>query len=162
MHALFHIHPSPDKVFASIVVPLYADLATSSASSVAAVSSIDTESDACSAATAKSKVCTHPTRLARVLFTLGQGAICSLVFTERVANLAKKYAELQKAAESNAIAKEKANKAKDCKGTDGTGREGEVDAMEEEMGMVAAADAEHERVRATKNSLLVVHSINYI
>ena len=124
LHALFHVHPSPDKVFASIIVPLYADLASNSAAS---------------ASSEEKKVTTDPSRLSRVLFTIGQGAICSLVFTERIANLAKKYAELNKIASANHDSSGKHLSAE-------KEREGEVDAMEEEMGMVAAADAEHERI----------------
>lgn len=104
MHALFHIHPSPDKVVGSIIAPLYQAL------------SINIH---CSAA-----------RLSRVLFILGQAALCSLVYTERMASEAKKATD--KAAK-NAPTKDSEQK-------------GEADAMEEEMGMAAAADADHERI----------------
>ena len=104
MHTLFHIHPCPDKVVGTMIAPLYQSLSSSN-------------NLTCSAAA-----------LARFLFILGQCALCSLVFTERVANEAKKAAE---------------KKNKDTKKADATN---EVDAMEEEMGMAAAADADHERI----------------
>lgn len=105
MHTLYHIHPSPDKVLGTMIAPLYQSLSSSN----------DLK---CSSST-----------LARFLYILGQCALCSLVFTERIANEAKKGADK----------KSKESKKKDEKVS-------EVDAMEEEMGMAAAADADHERI----------------
>ena len=116
MHALFHTHPSPDKVISSILVPMYATLA-SSLNNVGG------------------NVVTSSSKLAKLLFVLGQAAICSLVYTEKIANLAKKSNEAKQKAE----VKEPEN-AKNKK------HQNVSDAMEEEMGLVAAADAEHERI----------------
>ena len=114
LHALFHTHPSPDKVLSSIFVPLYADLAST-------LSNVD------------GRATTTSSKLARVLFVLGQGAICSLVFTEKIASVAKKAGEEQQKAECRVSEQTKAH-------------HNVSDAMEEEMGLVAAADAEHERL----------------
>ena len=115
MHSLFHTHPSPDKVLSSILVPLYADLAST-------LSSTDGRASVSSA------------KLARILFVLGQGAITSLVFTEKIAGFAKKRnEEIQR---NECRESEKKNKT----------HQNVSDAMEEEMGMVAAADAEHDRI----------------
>ena len=105
MHTLYHIHPSPDKVLGSMIAPLYQSLSLSN-------------NLKCSSSS-----------LARFLYILGQCALSSLVFTERIANEAKKASE---------------KKSKDSKKVDE--KVNEVDAMEEEMGMAAAADADHERV----------------
>ena len=115
LHALFHTHPSPDKILSSILVPLYADLAST-------LNSVE------------GRACATPSKLARMLFVLGQGAVCSLVFTENIATLAKKKNEEKQKAEHREI--EKKNKT----------HHNVSDAMEEEMGLVAAADAEHERI----------------
>ena len=115
LHSLFHTHPSPDKVLSSILVPLYADLAST-------LSSSDGRATASSA------------KLARVLFVLGQGAITSLVFTEKIAGFAKKRNEEIQRTECRD--NEKKNKT----------HQNVSDAMEEEMGLVAAADAEHDRI----------------
>lgn len=81
------------------------------------------------------KIQTSSARLARVFFVLGQGALCSLVFTERIANLLKKHKDKNVFNNKNEITDDNINK-----------HDGQVDAMEEEMGMLAAADADHERI----------------
>ena len=85
MHTLFHVHPSPDKVFASTIAPLYQALAASTNSPAA--------SSGGAGAVAGGRVHCAVARLARFLFVLGQGAQCSLVFTERIAAVAKKFAD---------------------------------------------------------------------
>jgi len=95
------------------------------------------------------------TRLARLLFVLGQGALSSLVYTEQLADGAKKFADKQPAPDAAPAASEAAP-AKGKKGRGaaaaaaaaaGSAEGGEgADAMEEEMGMAAAADADHERL----------------
>lgn len=126
MHALFHIHPCPDKVLGSVIAPLYQSLTGVQQNG---------ESSA-------GLILSSAPRLSRFQFLLGQGALCSVVFTERLASAAKKASD-KDAKESNlrpAVVKG---------GGKGKGKEegeGEADAMEEEMGMAAAADAEHERM----------------
>ena len=94
------------------------------------------------------------TRLARLLFVLGQGALSSLVYTEQLADAAKKFADKQPSPDAAPAASEAAP-AKGKKGRGaaaaaaaaGSAEGGEgADAMEEEMGMAAAADADHERL----------------
>jgi condensin complex subunit 1 len=104
MHALFHVLPAPDLVLPTLVTPLYEKVSA-----------------------AKEGGCS-PLLLAKLLFLLGQACVCTLVFTERIATLAKRTSAKPAA-----------------KGGDEEAKDG-VDAMEEEMGMVAAADAEHERL----------------
>ena len=117
MHAVFHIHPCPDKILGSVIAPVYESLGLSS--------------DACSPTVLCSNV-----RLARFLFILGQGALNAVVYTEFIANEAKK-ASVKKESKSN-------NKTTT------------VDSMEEEMGMIAAVDAEHDRIftRVTEHDLI--------
>jgi hypothetical protein len=113
IHTLFHIHPSPDKILASIITPLYESL----------TSQFDNTSD---------QIHSSSSRLARLFFVLGQGTLCSLVFTEKIANESKKLKDKNGFNNKN----EQVDNEHD----------GQVDAMEEEMGMAAAADAEHERI----------------
>jgi hypothetical protein len=127
MHALYHVHPCPDVVLGSIIGPLFGSLSGS-------LSPTDELSSSLSSGAAKKTVCSAA-RLSRMLFVLGQGALCTLVYTEQVADLAKK-------------ASDKKAKAKPI-GGEGEKKEGEAevaDEMEEAMGMAAAADADHERV----------------
>ena len=67
-------------MLSSVLVPLYADLAST-------LNCIE------------GRAAATPSKLARMLFVLGQGAICSLVFTEKIATLAKKRGEEMKKAE---------------------------------------------------------------
>ena len=118
MHALFHSHPCPDKVAASLIAPLYESLSSTN----------NQEGEAqllCSAA-----------RLSRLLFVLGQTALSALIFAEEIASLAKK-AEGKRAPAAVEVPAAKAKKES---------KESAADSMEEEMGMAAAADAESERL----------------
>lgn len=131
MQALFHTHPTPDRVTALVLQNMYANLSNTTTTS---------EGD-------EQSVCA----LARLLFVLGQTSLCSLVYTEFLASCAKKYPVKDTVGAAEAAKKADA-KAK--KGDSGGAREtgafkedaGAVDAMEEEMGAAAAADADHERV----------------
>ncbi len=120
MHALFHVHPSPDKVLPALVAQMYANVSGT-------VSGGSVDARKCS-----------PQILSKLLFLLGQAAVCSLVFTERIADIAKKMPTQSK---TTTTATEKDS----------------ADAMEEEMGMVAAADADHERIynHVTETQLVV-------
>jgi condensin complex subunit 1 len=108
MHALFHVHPSPDNVMCSVVSAMYSTLS-------------NTNGYQCSAS-----------RLSRFLFVLGQTSLSSLVYTEHIANHAKKFPV--KGAESEAS------------DSDMEEDPSSADAMEQEMGNAAAADADHERL----------------
>ena len=123
MHAIFHIHPCPDEFLAKLITSVFASWRVLSSEG------IDTKDSS------EAAMC----RLARLLFVSGQGALCTLTYTERIASISKKAIEAQERTE-------KAEKDKK-KGDSGSHEDNEqVDAMEEEMGMAAAADAEHEKV----------------
>jgi len=146
MHALFHIHPSPDRVLASVIVPMYASLAT------------PPPSDDASGAAGSAVVCSAA-RLSRLLFVLGQAALNSLVYAERLSVLSKK-AIAAAAAAGVVVAAPVANvaEAEDAPTTKKGGKgkkaaaaaappvtEKDEAALEDEMGMAAAADADAER-----------------
>jgi condensin complex subunit 1 len=78
-------------------------------------------------------------RLCRLLFTLGQGAVCSLVYAEAVAGLGKKAREKKTLAEKEALYSRLIQSGQEEEEKE------EVDSMEQEMGMAAATDAEHEQ-----------------
>lgn len=99
VHAIYHLHPTPDVFMTSTIHSLYVQIASS------------TQSSACA--------------LSRLMFLLGQVALCSVVYTEKLAAKAKKVVK----------------RPAECS----TATEAE-DAMESEMGMVAEADAEHDKV----------------
>lgn len=151
MQSLFHIHPTPDKVAALVLQHMYANLSVASSGSGNS-SSAEEEGDGSTQLQQQQQqqsVCA----LARLLFVLGQTSLCSLVYTEFLAACAKKYPV--KDADTGKKTAADASKAGGNKKGDGT-REtgafkedsGAVDAMEEEMGAAAAADADHERVCA--------------
>eukprot|EP01034_Spumella_vulgaris_P026504 gene26504-33092_t len=81
VHALFHVHPSPDRVLASAVQTMYARMTQSGNSKGSFV-------------------------LSRLLFVLGQTALNVLVFTERIAAYSKKYAISQAGGDSAAAKKD--------------------------------------------------------
>ena len=133
MQTLFHIHPSPDKVTALVIQHLYAHLGSTTTNTTTSQST-----------TQQRSVC----GIARLLFVLGQTSLCSLVFTEFIAATAKKYPVKDSSTKDVTLpSKESAKDANKGERT-GTFKENEVavDAMEEEMGAAAAADADHERV----------------
>lgn len=141
MHTLFHIHPSPDKVFASVIGPLYHALAPSATDAVVK-----------GAVGVSGRVDCKVARLARFMFLLGQGALNTLVYTEKVASLAKKCAA--SAEQGQRSAKNKDELKASGKSTAGAEAMAGADAMEEEMGLAASADADHEMVK----SLLTLRS----
>lgn len=123
MHALFHVHPCPDEFLSRLISSTYSSWRSSCAEGVE------------SSKVSEVAMC----RLSRLLFIVGQGALCSLIYTEKIASISKKAME---AKERQVKIKEKVPGADEGAYEDNK----EVDAMEEEMGMAAAADAEHERV----------------
>lgn len=72
MHALFHLHPCPDRVVTLVLQQMYAGLYN-------AVDAVENSG--------RSGVC----GVSRLLFVLGQTSLCSLVYTEFIAATAKKY-----------------------------------------------------------------------
>lgn len=110
--AIFHLHPEPDTLLSHLLLSLYSSWA--SATSRGSTAEVVT------------------TRLARFLFLAGQTALSQLLYTEKLASLAKTAQDLEDKTRREA---EKEKQSGD-----------EVDCMEEEMGLTAAADADHERV----------------
>ena len=76
--ALFHIHPSPDIILSSIIPPLFGSITGN-------INNKNTGSTG--------NIYCSPARLSRLLFVLGQCALCIVVYTERVADLAKKCSD---------------------------------------------------------------------
>jgi condensin complex subunit 1 len=126
MLTLFRTHPCPDHVLASLLPALYMHLS-------GRADGADAPND--TADGLPTKVQCANTRLARTLFAMGQCTVCSLLLAERLAKLSKKALERNAAQERDDKAAERV----------ADGCEEAPDAMEEEMGMVAAADAENER-----------------
>ena len=127
VHALFHSHPCPDEVIGSLVATLYLELSELQSS--------------CQTA-----------HLARLIFFLGQSSLGTLVYTERIAGLAKKAKEAATlkakdtataAAASTLSAPTKTSKTRLSTSSEKGGHE-EEDAMEMEMGLAASADGIHE------------------
>ncbi len=97
-------------------------------------------------------------------FDIFSGALCTLVFAERISSISKKVAEIKAKALSEAkeqkeiisASKEKAKGKKSSKQPENEKKasaqqidddaEQGADAMEEEMGLAASADADHEMV----------------
>jgi hypothetical protein len=133
VHALYHTHRSPDRVLSRVVAVLYDKLfgTRDSAGTYRASSSA----------------------LSRLLFILGQGAICSLLYAEKLSALSKKEKE-----KKATIEKEKAIHTKSCSNQDENHPNSDsADAMEAEMGMTAAADAEHDQVSSVILFLNVIY-----
>ena len=118
VNAIFHVHPTPDVFLGKMIMSCYSAwvAATSSGASNIIVK----------------------TRLARFLFLCGQGALSLLLYTEKIANVAKKARELKDKSDRE-MAKQTGVDNGDIDG------QNEVDDMEEEMGLTAVADAEHDR-----------------
>ena len=140
MYSIFHIHPCPDEFLAKLISSVYSSWR---ACCVEGIESKDTSEVA---------MC----RLARLLFIVGQGALCVLLYTEKLAGVSKKAVE---AKERGSMAKGEGPEQKSGSYEDNA----EVDAMEEEMGMAAAADAEHEKeFNAVLESELVCNEDNIL
>lgn len=124
LHALFHVAPNPDAVLANAVSHLYEGIVSESGSA------LDAPSD-------------NAPVLARFLYVLGQGAMCTLVYAERMANIVKKVRDI-----NAAVAKQKASAPASkatAKKTAEDASAAAADNMEAEMGLTAALDAEHDR-----------------
>lgn len=125
LHGIFHTHPNPDVVLSSLVAVMYERVFT-------APTSRPEHDESESTAPPPAFLCSSG-KLCRLMFTLGQGAICSLVYAEQVAGLAKK------ARDRKALVEKEAAYARAVQAAE------EPDSMEAEMGMAAATDAEHEQ-----------------
>jgi condensin complex subunit 1 len=133
--AIFRLHPAPDVFLGKMVLSAYSSWAAATSSEAPSV--------------------VIRARLARFLFLCGQGALSLLLYTEKIANSAKKALEVKDKAKRE---EEKAEMKRN-----GTDEGTEVDDMEEEMGLTAMADAEHERVFNTVVEVeLVANSDNLL
>ena len=126
MHALFHIHQSPDSLLSAIVAILYDGIYPASA-----------ESNTGTIKSSESKLC-------KLLFVLGQGAICSLVYIEKLASVFKKEKDRRAVIDKDAMSSGDTTTQSKVGGN--AEEHASADSMEAEMGMAAAADAEHEQV----------------
>lgn len=140
MQTLFHLHPSPDKVMTLLLQRQYQTL-----SAIATSSSNHSMAAIC--------------QLSRFLFLLGQTSINLLVFTEFIAASAKKLSnDANKSKRGGAAMKQSpSNTSNDSDEIEDKAQSAATEAaatMEEEMGMAAAADADHERVKSIIFSFL--------
>jgi hypothetical protein len=150
MYALFRLHPYPEELLCRLVLNVFV--------------SWKNATKCCS-----STVTTC--RLARFLFLLGQGLLGLLLYTERMAGLSKSIKEKEKAQkppsaqqthEKEASRASKSSKKKsqpEEQGTKGYEEDEGVDAMEEEMGMAAAVDADDEKVCSSALLCHIPHSL---
>lgn len=114
--AVFRLHPTPDVFLGKMILSAYTAWAAATSSGAPDI--------------------VIKCRLARFMFLCGQGALSLLLYTENIANNAKKALEI----------KDKSKREDDKAKKDASGQGiSEVDDMEEEMGLTAMADAEHER-----------------
>lgn len=118
--ALFHIHPSPDQLLTAVIVDTHEKLMENS------------------------NAMSSSAQLSRFLFLLGQAALATLLYVEKIANATKEFSAKAMANEASLSSKDK---AKQSKKNQGSSNENEEDnSLEEEMGMSSAIDAEHEKV----------------
>jgi hypothetical protein len=115
IHTLFYIHPYPDKMVQSVILSLYQELSI--------ISNTDGQK--------------NNSKFARLIFLLGQTALNTLVYTEKLASLSKKAKDFIKTEKKEST---------QSSVTSLNGKEDEVDAMETEMGLAVSADADHEMV----------------
>ena len=123
MHGIYNIHPSPDYVVTRIIAIAYDKIFTAKVHDAQNSSLLMCDSG----------------RLSRLLFILGQCATCSLVYAEKIAGVAKKVRE------RNDLAVKEAAYQKSLVSMEDNESKEDADSMEHEMGMAAAADADHEQ-----------------
>ena len=91
MNALYFLHPSPDLILTSIITPLFGSIAggilPQNGSGTGSELGVDLGSGS-----GGQKTCSSA-RLGRLLFVLGQGALCTVVYAEKVADMAKKVSD---------------------------------------------------------------------
>ena len=150
MAALYHTNPCPDRIAGTVISHLYTCFSTPTADTAAP----------------------EHTKLSRLLFLLGQSALCTLAYTERVAALSKKVTDSGPRSNATDLTTTSTTKGGNTTATKGKGKQGkgsktqshqavdvseqeqgsssgdgdDADLMEEEMGLAASADADHEMV----------------
>ena len=161
VHALFHLHPTPDKVMSTTVNFMFVRLLHSQQQQQQQLDSSSSDRMKCSSA-----------ELSRFLFVLGQTALNSLVYIEHIAGYAKKAAihaatnpttnlnvstmnstMLDNVSMNSSITlptplnTPRPNESLSSSSSSSfVGGEKAVNAMEEEMDTAAAVDAEQERI----------------
>jgi len=142
-HALFAIHPAPEKLVAAIIARQYSSLGPYSVPPPPNASNL------------LAPVC----RLARLLFLVGQAAVCTLVLLEKAGKDAKKSNERNRVTASTG-----STEGKGVGGGEAQRVEDECGAMEEEMGMAAAVDAEHDKVRLLVcfRCIISLHNMHFV
>jgi hypothetical protein len=153
MYALFRLHPYPEELLCRLVLSLFLSWKNSTKYCSSTVTTC---------------------RLSRFLFLLGQGLLGLLLYTERMATLSKTNKEKEKSLRLTSgkdkekeisrsgvkSSKKKSSKAEEEHGGNGYEEDEGVDAMEEEMGMAAAVDADDEKVTLLLLSLSFCLSVS--
>jgi hypothetical protein len=147
-HALFHIHPAPEKLVTQIAALQFANMSASAVASPSLPMNSALGPGLRSAGGGQ-VLLSSVTSLAKFLFLIGQRALCSLLLIEKMAKQSKnrkdKHRRLENPSNSNINDNGKAVEG-DEKTDETTVQHDDVNAMEEEMGLAAAADAEHDKV----------------
>lgn len=94
--ALYHIHPSPDVILSSVIPQLFGSI---TGNTITQNNKNNTKNDNKGST---GKVYCSPAKLSRLLFILGQCALCSVVYVEKLADLAKKSSD-KKSVETKAV-----------------------------------------------------------
>ena len=84
--AIFQVHPSPDLILGSVIGPLFGSI-------TGAFAPQNPRESTSTLASSGSKCVCSPSRLSRLLFVLGQSALCVVVYAEKIADLSKKHLE---------------------------------------------------------------------
>ena len=147
MAALYHTNPCPDRIAGTVISYLYTRFSTPTADAAGP----------------------EHTKLSRLLFLLGQSALCTLAYTERVAALSKKVTDSGPRSNATDLTSTSTTQNNTIKGKGSKQGKGQskgsshqagaagvseqersdgddADLMEEEMGLAASADADHEMV----------------
>lgn len=128
VYALYRLHPYPEEIISRLILNLFVSWKNSSISNSSTVTTC---------------------RLARFLFLLGQSLLGLLLYTEKMATFSKSMKDKHAKSAQSQDKKTKSSKSKkksEEEDSKAYQENDDVDAMEEEMGMVAAVDADHEKV----------------
>eukprot|EP01041_Mallomonas_annulata_P008396 gene8396-17310_t len=173
VHALYHIHPTPEKIMAMVAGQQFTALGTIPSSEN------DNDPETSTGGMGEggvpigyvnvnvNKMFASVTALSRLVFTVGQSALCTVVLVEKTAKESKKVVDKLPTdngenGNGNAVDEDDvlltANKRDETSGN----VDPEANAMEEEMGLVAAADAEHDKILEFTTEHDLVCNENYL
>ena len=122
---MYAVHPAPEKIIERIIARQYSSLGPASA-----------------ARPDCDRLLAPVTLLARLLFLVGQAAVCTLVLLEKLAKEAKKANE-----KNRSVPHTVSDPLEGRLQGEGSQPVDDAGTMEEEMGLAAAADAEHDKVQ---------------